>query len=273
MFPSATPHRAAPKRWAARAALGVAASAVFVTAAPNIGAAAPTPPPPAPAAGWVEQAAQLLQTINRAATEATADPTITLATCLFDEARSQIDRFVAGTFQLDSAINGFTSCIVAFGAGGDPGTVVPGPGTGEDISQLPPGQVTNAAYVAPAAGTLTSTFGERWGAIHYGIDIANRIGTPIVSVAAGTVINSGPAQGFGRWVRVQHDDGTITVYGHNSANLVVVGQRVRTNQIIAKIGNEGESTGPHVHFEVIRPYSNNVRVDPLPWLRARGVSV
>jgi murein DD-endopeptidase MepM/ murein hydrolase activator NlpD len=213
----------------------------------------------------MEQGTQLMQTINAAVDEATADPTITLVSCLLTEARTQIGHLSAGTFHLAGAVDGFASCITAFAAGGAPDTVIPGPDVGDQITQLPPGQTTTAKFVAPAAGTFTSGFGTRWGARHYGI------GTPIVSVAPGTVISAGPASGFGLWVRVRHDDGTITVYGHNDSNAVTVGRRVRTNQVIAYIGNRGDSTGPHVHFEVTVP--NGTRVDPAAWLRQRGVTV
>ncbi|GAA0520955.1 peptidase [Saccharopolyspora subtropica] len=125
-------------------------------------------------------------------------------------------------------------------------------------------------YVKPAEGTFTSGFGARWGTSHYGIDIANSIGTPIRSVAAGKVINAGPASGFGLWVRVQHDDGTITVYGHVNTIEVSVGQRVGAGEQIATMGNRGQSTGPHLHFEVIQ---NGKKINPLPWLSARGISV
>ncbi|MGH3908219.1 MAG: M23 family metallopeptidase, partial [Pseudonocardiaceae bacterium] len=80
--------------------------------------------------------------------------------------------------------------------------------------------------VAPVSGRITSNYGPRWGDTHYGLDVANSIGTPIVTSMDGLVINSGPASGFGLWVRVQHDDGTITVYGHIDETLVDVGQRV-----------------------------------------------
>lgn len=229
---------------------------------------------PAPPSGVV-QAVQLTQTINSAVAAATADPTITLVVCLFDEAMVQINRFATGKFVLASAIDGFSSCLVAYGDSGAPDVVVPGDGVGETVAgQTAPGTVTRAQFVAPAAGTFTSGYGSRWGENHWGIDIANTIGTPIVAVAAGTVISAGPASGFGLWVRIRHNDGTVTVYGHNDVNLVSVGDTVRTNQIIARIGNRGDSTGPHVHFEVIAaPYANNVRIDPLPWLRARGVTI
>jgi murein DD-endopeptidase MepM/ murein hydrolase activator NlpD len=124
--------------------------------------------------------------------------------------------------------------------------------------------------VAPTSGTITSTYGPRWGSIHYGLDIANEIGTPIVSVMDGRVISSGPASGFGLWVRVRHDDGTITVYGHIDEALVSVGERVAAGEQIATVGNRGESTGPHLHFEV---HMNGRKVDPLVWLRSNGVSI
>ena len=127
--------------------------------------------------------------------------------------------------------------------------------------------------VFPTSGTLTSGFGQRWGTMHNGIDVANSVGTPIVAVMDGTVINSGPAQGFGNWIRIQHDDGTISVYGHMSADQlkVNVGDHVTAGQEIAGIGNEGHSTGPHLHFE-IHP-GGGAPVDPVSWFNERGISV
>ncbi|MGH3905173.1 MAG: M23 family metallopeptidase, partial [Pseudonocardiaceae bacterium] len=84
------------------------------------------------------------------------------------------------------------------------------------------------------------------------------------------VINSGPASGFGLWVRVQHDDGTITVYGHIDETLVDVGQRVAAGEQIATVGNRGNSTGPHLHFEVLLGGS---KADPLEWLRDNGADI
>ncbi|MFC4852098.1 M23 family metallopeptidase [Actinophytocola glycyrrhizae] len=124
--------------------------------------------------------------------------------------------------------------------------------------------------VLPAVGTLTSTYGARWGTIHYGIDIANSIGTPIRSAMAGEVIDSGPASGFGLWVRVQHADGLVTVYGHINESLVSVGQQVAAGEQIATLGNRGQSTGPHLHFEV---HQDGSKIDPLPWLRGHGVDI
>ncbi|MEV6136090.1 M23 family metallopeptidase [Nocardia sp. NPDC051990] len=123
--------------------------------------------------------------------------------------------------------------------------------------------------VLPTRGIFTSGFGSRWGTFHNGIDIAGPIGTPIYAVANGTVIDAGPAQGFGLWVRIRHDDGSITVYGHMYDFFVSVGERVPAGMQIARMGNRGDSTGPHLHFEVI---VNGQHVDPQQWLAMRGLS-
>ncbi|GGC67826.1 M23 family metallopeptidase [Hoyosella rhizosphaerae] len=126
-------------------------------------------------------------------------------------------------------------------------------------------------FALPTIGVLTSTFGQRWGTLHGGIDIAAPIGTPIVAAGDGEVIDSGPAAGFGLWVRIRHDDGTVTVYGHNDTNMVSVGQRVQAGQQIATVGNRGFSTGPHVHFEVW--INGDQKIDPIGWLASKGVEV
>jgi murein DD-endopeptidase MepM/ murein hydrolase activator NlpD len=126
------------------------------------------------------------------------------------------------------------------------------------------------AVVLPAVGVLSSGFGPRDGTIHKGQDIANDIGTPILSAMAGTVIDAGPASGFGQWVRVQHTGGLITVYGHVATFTCSVGQQVAAGQQIATMGNEGQSTGPHLHFEV---HQDDVAIDPLPWLRSFGINI
>jgi murein DD-endopeptidase MepM/ murein hydrolase activator NlpD len=126
-------------------------------------------------------------------------------------------------------------------------------------------------FVRPAAGDFTSGYGGRWGTMHLGIDIAGPIGTPILSVADGRVIEAGPASGFGLWVRVEHADGTITVYGHVDTFNVREGQVVKAGEQIARMGNRGFSTGPHLHFEVWNP--GGQKINPLTWLNARGVSV
>jgi murein DD-endopeptidase MepM/ murein hydrolase activator NlpD len=126
-------------------------------------------------------------------------------------------------------------------------------------------------YVMPTSGIPTSGFGYRWGVLHGGIDLANSIGTPIYAVADGVVIDAGPAAGFGMWVKLRHADGTVTLYGHVNTATVNVGQRVMAGDQIATMGNRGNSTGPHLHFEVLLNGTN--RVDPVPWLAKRGLNV
>ena len=127
--------------------------------------------------------------------------------------------------------------------------------------------------VAPANGRVTSCYGARWGTLHAGVDIAAPIGTPVFTPEDGIVLDAGPASGFGQAVYVQHRDGTITLYGHVNQFFVTPGQVVTAGQQIAEVGNKGQSTGPHLHFEVHTGglYAN--RVNPTPWLTAHGISL
>ncbi|PRI13119.1 M23 family metallopeptidase [Mycobacterium shigaense] len=126
-------------------------------------------------------------------------------------------------------------------------------------------------YVMPTRGIFTSNFGYRWGVLHAGIDLANSIGTPILAVSDGVVIDAGPMAGYGMWVKLRHADGTVTLYGHINTALVSVGQRVMAGDQIATMGNRGNSTGPHLHFEVLQ--GGTERIDPVPWLAKRGINV
>lgn len=126
-------------------------------------------------------------------------------------------------------------------------------------------------FVMPTKGIFTSGFGYRWGVLHGGIDIANSIGTPIVAVSDGVVIDAGPAAGFGMWVKLRHADGTVTLYGHVNTITCNIGERVMAGDQIATIGNRGNSTGPHLHFEVL--LGGTDRTDPVPWLAKRGISI
>lgn len=121
------------------------------------------------------------------------------------------------------------------------------------------------------SGTVTSGFDTRSRVQHFGIDIAGPTGTPILAVADGTVLEAGPASGMGMWVRLLHNDGTVTVYGHINSATVSAGQRVSAGDQIATLGNTGFSTGPHCHFEVW--LHDKDKTDPLPWLAARGISL
>jgi murein DD-endopeptidase MepM/ murein hydrolase activator NlpD len=128
--------------------------------------------------------------------------------------------------------------------------------------------------VLPVQGAqLTSGFGSRWGTLHAGIDFAGPIGTPEYAAMDGVVVRAGAASGFGLAVYIQHGNGDVTVYGHMEQILVAEGQTVKAGDTIALLGNRGQSTGPHLHFEVHTGGIDGERVDPLPWLRDNGVQV
>jgi murein DD-endopeptidase MepM/ murein hydrolase activator NlpD len=99
--------------------------------------------------------------------------------------------------------------------------------------------------------------------MHDGIDLAVPSGTAVVASAAGTVIYAGWMGGYGNLVVVDHGGGIATAYGHNTGVTVGQGQQVAQGQLIAYSGNTGNSTGPHVHFEV---RVNGGAVDPLGYL-------
>ena len=103
---------------------------------------------------------------------------------------------------------------------------------------------------------------------HLGVDIGASWGSDIYATKAGTVkvANEGWNYGLGYCVKIQHDDGTSTVYGHMSRVIAVVGQRVAQGQVIGKIGSTGVSTGPHLHYEIRIGGVNGTAVNPLPYL-------
>jgi murein DD-endopeptidase MepM/ murein hydrolase activator NlpD len=128
-------------------------------------------------------------------------------------------------------------------------------------------------WVRPGTGFLSSCFCARWGTFHYGIDLAAPYGSPIYAAGDGVVVDAGFAHGFGRWIVVQHANGDVSIYGHEYKILVHKGERVQAGQLIALVGSEGESTGPHLHFEVRRGGIDGTRTDPIPWLAHRGVKL
>lgn len=115
----------------------------------------------------------------------------------------------------------------------------------------------------PVSGEVTSGFGERWGRMHEGLDIAVPSGTPVRAAAAGTVIEADWLGGYGNLVVIDHGNGIATAYGHNSSLAVAAGRQVAQGEIVAYSGSTGHSTGPHVHFEV---RVNGAPVDPLGYL-------
>ncbi|MEW6493193.1 MAG: peptidoglycan DD-metalloendopeptidase family protein [Cyanobacteriota bacterium] len=136
---------------------------------------------------------------------------------------------------------------------------------------LPDSPTEFNGYIWPAKGVLTSGYGRRWGRMHRGIDIANAVGTPIVAAAPGVVVSAGwNSGGYGNLVEVQHPDGSVTLYAHNSRILVRRGQVVEQGQQLSEMGSTGYSTGPHLHFEVHPP--GRGAVNPIAYLPKRSRS-
>ncbi len=144
-------------------------------------------------------------------------------------------------------------------------------GGGSSAAYRPP--TDGAAWVAPinpSSYYVSSGFAARWGTFHYGTDLAASLGTPIMAIGDGTVIAAGPASGFGNWVVIDHGNGFVSIYGHMRVLAVSRGQSVSAGSLIAYVGSEGESTGPHLHLE-IRTGIGGTAYDPEVWLAVRGV--
>lgn len=105
-------------------------------------------------------------------------------------------------------------------------------------------------FLNPTLGVLTSNFGTRWGRLHSGIDIGADEGEAIFAAKSGRVIFSGTADGYGNYIKIDHGGGLETAYGHCSVLAANVGDEVEMGQTIAYVGSTGNSTGPHLHFEV-----------------------
>ena len=136
-----------------------------------------------------------------------------------------------------------------------------------DANLTPTGLPVRSGYASSGYGHRADPFGG-YVAYHAGVDFNGPKGSDILSVADGVVSFAGRRSGYGNVVDVDHGNGYMTRYGHNSQNLVQPGQRVRVGQVIAKMGATGRATGNHVHFEV---WLNDRPVNPNQYLRgARG---
>lgn len=132
-------------------------------------------------------------------------------------------------------------------------------------------------WVKPVSGRISSRFGPRpqqpvagVNPFHYATDIVASCGTPVVAASSGTVNYSGGFGTYGNWVLLDHGNGIQTGYAHNSTLLVNAGQTVTAGQVIALVGSTGASTGCHSHYET---RTGGARVDPEPFMRARGVTL
>jgi len=118
-------------------------------------------------------------------------------------------------------------------------------------------------------GYISSSFGERMDpfngeeAMHKGIDFATETGSDVLAVASGIVTWAGPREGYGNLIEINHGNGYSTRYAHNAEILVNVGDTVQRGQAVAVVGSTGRSTGPHVHFEVLRA---GTQIDPMAFV-------
>jgi murein DD-endopeptidase MepM/ murein hydrolase activator NlpD len=118
-------------------------------------------------------------------------------------------------------------------------------------------------------GYISSYFGERMDpfngeqAMHKGVDFATDTGADVLAVASGIVTWAGPREGYGNLIEINHGNGYTTRYAHNAETLVNVGDTVQRGQAVAVVGSTGRSTGPHVHFEVLR---DGVQIDPMAFV-------
>ena len=139
-----------------------------------------------------------------------------------------------------------------------------------------------ASWVKPVAGyTLTASFnqgGAMWSHKHSGQDFAVPVGTPVKAAGAGTVVKAGPYGGgdgpaYGNAIVVKHANGTYSQYAHLSKIKVHIGQKVSAGQRIALSGNTGNSSGPHLHFEIRTTPNYGSAVNPAAFLRSHGVTI
>ncbi len=126
-------------------------------------------------------------------------------------------------------------------------------------TKKPPSGVGSRSFIAPARGYISSRYGNRSRGFHTGLDIAGRYGSPIVAADHGKVVFVGWSGGYGKLVKIDHQNGYVTYYAHNSSFAVSVGQTVAKGQTIAYMGSTGNSTGNHCHFEIIK---NGSRQNP-----------
>ncbi len=119
----------------------------------------------------------------------------------------------------------------------------------------------------PVKGRLSSKFGPRKGRKHDGIDVANKVGTPIVAAQSGQVVYAdNKLTGYGNLIIIRHNASMFTAYAHSNRMYVSKGDKVRKGQHIADVGETGRVTGPHLHFELRR---GDKAIDPLPYLPRR----
>lgn len=129
----------------------------------------------------------------------------------------------------------------------------------------PQGRPAEKGWVSSRFGKRTDPFTGKQ-EYHRGIDFAGQTGSNVVAVAGGVITEAKDSNGYGNLIEIDHGNGYVTRYGHNSEMTVEVGDAVKKGQVVAKMGSTGRSTGPHVHFEVLK---NGVHVDPMKFIQSK----
>jgi murein DD-endopeptidase MepM/ murein hydrolase activator NlpD len=133
-------------------------------------------------------------------------------------------------------------------------------------AELPPDR---SPFIWPVEGTVASAFGPRGETHHDGVDIAAPIGTPVRAARGGRVLYSDQLRGYGNLLIIDHGEGYATVYAHNRTNGVRTGAVVRQGDVVAEVGDTGDSSQPSLHFEVRQ---QNVARNPVYYLPPRRTS-
>lgn len=167
--------------------------------------------------------------------------------------------------------------VFAFSSNGDGNYIEGSPPYGSVYADRRGEVVPDGEFLWPLPGVNKRGWGFGWRfhpikhkwAMHNGVDIGAAEGTSIIAVEDGTVVFAGNKGGYGKAVIINHGDGVESLYGHCSKSLVKDDQSVKAGDVIAKVGNTGLSTDPHLHFEI---RINNVATDPLPYVSS-GYSI
>ncbi|HSA52262.1 MAG TPA: transglycosylase family protein [Yinghuangia sp.] len=137
-------------------------------------------------------------------------------------------------------------------------------------------QTASSGYVRPVPGAPSGSYGRSgslWSNGHTGEDFRASAGTSVKAITTGTVVSAGWAGAYGNEVVIKHPDGKYSQYAHLSSISVSVGQKVSTGQQIGLVGSTGNSTGPHLHFEIRTTPNYGSDINPLTYLRAHGVNI
>ncbi|WP_030728993.1 LysM peptidoglycan-binding domain-containing M23 family metallopeptidase [Streptomyces sp. NRRL S-237] len=147
----------------------------------------------------------------------------------------------------------------------------------EPEAQAPAAPQSAAGFVAPVGGGISTQYkvaGAMWSSgYHTGVDFIAAMGTTVKAVGAGTVVSAGWSGSYGNEIVIRHADGKYSQYAHLSQLSVSSGQSVTAGQAIGLSGSTGNSTGPHLHFEIRTTPSYGSDMDPIAYLRAKGASL